>query len=138
MTHAELEDRLHTDGMRLLRQLFQDSLDLRAGREERLGGVTDTDGGLRGWWAEPGRQLLHDSRDERLGNGLATSAASACWYGPSFSCDDNVNGEQNVGRGGWSAPDHMTVSDIDANCRMWTLDGPGRQHELAPGSPPVW
>lgn len=55
MTHGELEDRLHADGMRLLRQLFQDSLDLRAGREERLGGVTDADGGLRGW-AEPGRQ----------------------------------------------------------------------------------
>jgi hypothetical protein len=55
LTHAELEDRLHSDGMRLLRQLFQDSLDLRAGREERLGGVIDADGGLRGW-AEPGRQ----------------------------------------------------------------------------------
>jgi hypothetical protein len=41
--------------MRLLCQLLQDSLDLRAGREERLGGVTDTDGVVRGW-AEPGRR----------------------------------------------------------------------------------
>jgi hypothetical protein len=55
MTHAELEERLHTDGMRLLCQLLQDSLDLRAGREERLGVVADADGHLRGW-AERGRE----------------------------------------------------------------------------------
>lgn len=55
LTHGELEDRLHADGMRLLCQLFQDSLDLRAGREERLGGVADAGGQLRGW-AEPGRR----------------------------------------------------------------------------------
>jgi hypothetical protein len=55
MTHAELEERLHTDGMRLLCQLLQDSLDLRAGREERLGEVADADGHLRGW-AERGRE----------------------------------------------------------------------------------
>jgi hypothetical protein len=55
LTHAELEDRLHADGMRLLCQLLQDSLDLRAGREERLGRVADADGHLRGW-AEPGRR----------------------------------------------------------------------------------
>jgi hypothetical protein len=30
MTHAELEERLHTEGLGLLRQLLQDSLDLRA------------------------------------------------------------------------------------------------------------
>jgi hypothetical protein len=54
MTHAELEDRLHADGMRLLCQLLQDSLDLRAGREERLGEVADADGHRRGW-AEAGR-----------------------------------------------------------------------------------
>jgi len=36
MTHAQVEERLHTDGLALLRQLFQDSLDLRAGREPRL------------------------------------------------------------------------------------------------------
>lgn len=55
MTHAELEERLHTDGMRLLCQLLQDSLDLRASREERLGEVADADGHLRGW-AERGRE----------------------------------------------------------------------------------
>jgi hypothetical protein len=54
MTHAELEDRLHSDGMALLRQLLQDSLDLRASREERLGEVADADGHVRGW-AEAGR-----------------------------------------------------------------------------------
>jgi hypothetical protein len=55
MTHAELEERLHADGMRLLCQLLQDSLDLRASREARLGEVADVDGRLRGW-AEVGRQ----------------------------------------------------------------------------------
>lgn len=61
MTHAELEERLHTDGMRLLCQLLQDSLDLRASREERLGEVVDADGHLRGW-AEPGRQRVLATR----------------------------------------------------------------------------
>jgi len=61
MTHAELEDRLHTDGMRLLCQLLQDSLDLRASREERLGEVVDADGRLRGW-AEAGRQRVLTTR----------------------------------------------------------------------------
>jgi hypothetical protein len=55
MTHAELEERLHTDGMRLLCQLFQDSLDLRAGREERLGEVAGADGHPRRW-VERGRE----------------------------------------------------------------------------------
>ncbi len=48
MTHAELEQRLHTDGLALLRQLLQDSLDLRAMREERLDEVVDADGHERG------------------------------------------------------------------------------------------
>jgi hypothetical protein len=61
MTHAELEDRLHTDGMRLLCRLLQDSLDLRASREERLGEVVDADGHLRGW-AEAGRQRVLTTR----------------------------------------------------------------------------
>jgi hypothetical protein len=55
MTHAELEDRLHTDGMALLRQLLQDSLDLRAGREVRLDPIVDVDGRPRGT-AEGGRE----------------------------------------------------------------------------------
>jgi hypothetical protein len=48
MTHAELEERLHAEGLGLLRQLLQDSLDLRAVREERLPEVIDADGYRRG------------------------------------------------------------------------------------------
>ena len=48
MTHAELEERLHTDGLALLRQLLQDSLDLRACRERRLHEVADAQGVRRG------------------------------------------------------------------------------------------
>ncbi len=48
MTHAELEERLHTDGLALLRQLLQDSLDLRAVWEERLADVVDVEGHRRG------------------------------------------------------------------------------------------
>jgi hypothetical protein len=48
MTHAELEERLHVDGLALLRQLLQDSLDLRAEREDRLDVVVDADGHARG------------------------------------------------------------------------------------------
>src|SRR5438046_10321719 len=48
MTHAELEERLHTEGLVLLRQLLQDSLDLQAVREERLVQVIDADGHRRG------------------------------------------------------------------------------------------
>ncbi len=44
LSHAELEDRLNTEGRELLRLLFQDHLDLRAEREPRLGGVLDADG----------------------------------------------------------------------------------------------
>jgi hypothetical protein len=48
MTHGELEERLHTEGLGLLRQLLQDSLDLQAVREERLTEVVDADGYRRG------------------------------------------------------------------------------------------
>jgi hypothetical protein len=48
MTHGELEERLHTEGLALLRQLLQDSLDLRAVREQRLVEVVDADGYRRG------------------------------------------------------------------------------------------
>lgn len=57
MTHAQLEERLHADGLPLLRQLLQDSLDLRAVREQRLAQITDADGHQRGS-AEQGRQRL--------------------------------------------------------------------------------
>ena len=48
MTHGELEERLHVEGLALLRQLLQDSLDLRAVREQRLVEVIDADGHRRG------------------------------------------------------------------------------------------
>lgn len=57
MTHAQLEEHLHTQGMALLRQLLQDRLDLRASREQRLRAVVDGDGHQRGT-AEQGRQRL--------------------------------------------------------------------------------
>ena len=41
LSHGELEERIGADGRELLRQLFQDHLDLRAEREVRLRGVTD-------------------------------------------------------------------------------------------------
>ena len=44
MTHAELEERLATDGRQLLRQLYQDHLDLRCLREVRLATLTDKEG----------------------------------------------------------------------------------------------
>jgi hypothetical protein len=55
MTHGELEERLHAEGLQLLRQLLQDSLDLRAVREQRLAEVVDADGRRRGV-AEGGHQ----------------------------------------------------------------------------------
>ncbi len=47
MNHAELEDRLQTDGRELLRQLFQGHLELRALREKRRDAVVGQDGGVR-------------------------------------------------------------------------------------------
>jgi hypothetical protein len=44
LTHEELETRLDRDGRALIRQLFQDHLDLRAGREQRQEGVVDAGG----------------------------------------------------------------------------------------------
>lgn len=44
MTHAQLEDELTGRGRELIRQLYQDHLDLRAVREVRAAAVVDTDG----------------------------------------------------------------------------------------------
>jgi hypothetical protein len=44
LSHAELEDRLATEGRELLRLLYQDHLDLRAEREQRLEEVADAEG----------------------------------------------------------------------------------------------
>ncbi len=41
MTHAQMEERLHTDCLELMTQLLQDSFDLRASREQRLSEVYD-------------------------------------------------------------------------------------------------
>jgi hypothetical protein len=41
LTHGELEERIGAEGRELLRQLLQDHLDLRAGREVRLSEVKD-------------------------------------------------------------------------------------------------
>jgi hypothetical protein len=48
LTHAELEDQLTSQGRELLRQLYQDHLDLRSEHEVRLGAVTDAAGVARG------------------------------------------------------------------------------------------
>jgi hypothetical protein len=48
LTHAQLEDRLTECSRELMRSLFQDHLDLRASREQRLlGGVPGADGVVR-------------------------------------------------------------------------------------------
>jgi hypothetical protein len=44
LEHSELEARLAADGRELARQVLQDQLDLRAGREQRAGGVIGSDG----------------------------------------------------------------------------------------------
>lgn len=47
LDHGELEDRLSAEGRELLRLLYQDHLDLRAGREQRLDEVADANGASR-------------------------------------------------------------------------------------------
>jgi hypothetical protein len=48
LEHAELEDRLQTEGRDLLRALFEDRMQLRAQREARLDEVVDAGGVARG------------------------------------------------------------------------------------------
>jgi hypothetical protein len=55
LTHAELEERIRSDGFEVLRLLFQDHLDLRAEREERLEAVVGADGVTRSY-AEEGHK----------------------------------------------------------------------------------
>lgn len=47
LQHADLEEQLGERGRELMRQLFQDRLDLTAAREERRSGVTGEDGVAR-------------------------------------------------------------------------------------------
>jgi hypothetical protein len=54
LTHAEVEERIHTEGIPVLRQLMQDHFDLQAGRERQLDEVIDADGQPRSW-AQKGR-----------------------------------------------------------------------------------
>jgi hypothetical protein len=54
LTHAEVEERIHTEGIPVLRQLMQDHFDLHAGREQQLEEVIDADGQPRSW-AQQGR-----------------------------------------------------------------------------------
>jgi hypothetical protein len=49
LTHAEVEERIHTEGIPVLRQLMQDHFDLQAGREQHLDEVIDADGQPRDW-----------------------------------------------------------------------------------------
>ena len=48
LTHGDLEAQLDIKGRELLRQLFQDHLDLRSEHERRLNGVVDAEGVSRG------------------------------------------------------------------------------------------
>src|SRR6266568_4751257 len=48
LTHAQVDERIHSEGIPVLRQLMQDHFDLQAGREQQLEEVIDADGQLRG------------------------------------------------------------------------------------------
>ena len=48
LSHVDLEQRLRVEGAELLRQLFQDHLDVRAGREQRADGVVGAGGSRHG------------------------------------------------------------------------------------------
>jgi len=54
LTHAEVEERIHTEGIPVLCQLMQDHFDLQASRERHLDEVVDADGQPRRW-AQRGR-----------------------------------------------------------------------------------
>jgi hypothetical protein len=49
LTHGQVEERIHAEGVPVLRQLLQDHLDLQASREQRLDEVIDVDGQARAW-----------------------------------------------------------------------------------------
>lgn len=54
LTHAEVEEHIHTEGIPVLRQLMQDHFDLQAGREQQLDEVIDAERQPRSW-AQKGR-----------------------------------------------------------------------------------
>jgi hypothetical protein len=49
LTHAEVEERIHTEAIPVLRQLMQDHFDLQASREQHRDEVIDADGQPRSW-----------------------------------------------------------------------------------------
>lgn len=59
MSHGELEEWLGADGRELLRQLYQDHLDVRAQREPRLPEVTGSDGVVRSRAEARHRRTVH-------------------------------------------------------------------------------
>jgi hypothetical protein len=58
LSHFALEQRLEREGREIMRKLFQDHLDLRAVREERLSEVVGSDGGIRNHVRESSRGLV--------------------------------------------------------------------------------
>jgi len=88
LTHAELEERLAADGRELLRQLYQDSIDLRAVREQRVEQVVGADG-VRRASAEPGHERTLQSvfGDVRVGR----IAYRARGHSNLYPADDALN-----------------------------------------------
>ena len=60
LEHSQLEARLQTEAREVFRQLFQDHLDLRAAREQRIGDVVDAE------------QVAHPNTEPGHTRGLAT------------------------------------------------------------------
>ena len=88
LTHGELEERLAADGRELLRQLLQDSIDLRAVREQRVEQVLGADG-VRRASAEPGHERTLQSvfGDVRVGR----IAYRARGHSNLYPADDALN-----------------------------------------------
>ena len=90
LQHGELEEQLDVRGRELLRQLFQDRLDLTAAREERRHDVTGEDGVPRtraekGRTRPPGRYEVragHRVPDRVPGAGQAGRAPAGCGAEP--------------------------------------------------------
>lgn len=81
LSHAELEDRLEVEGRELLRQLFQDHLDLRADREQRAGRerVIDADG--------VARETVEDGRCRGLASVFGALRVRRLAYRARGACD---------------------------------------------------
>lgn len=58
MTHSEVEALVHAEGLAVLRQLYQDHLDLRAAREERQSCIVGADGDTRTHRRDSSRPLM--------------------------------------------------------------------------------